>query len=103
MTDEQDALDLATAELAEAMVPAPDDVLEDCGPLACLWYLTQAAGFTLGRWAGTIDSPAGSELTDGDAPVQALSVLTQVMGMLNGACVLVDLLPEEAANAPTTP
>lgn len=100
MTDEQDALEIATRELAEGMVIPPDDLLDDIGPLGCLWYLTQCATFTLGRWAGTIDSDAGAELQDGDAPIQALEAITKATGILTGACALVSILPEDAGDIP---
>ncbi|MGH3571188.1 MAG: hypothetical protein ACRDUW_05065 [Pseudonocardiaceae bacterium] len=96
MTDVSDMRQRAVDELASEMVPTPDDVLTDCGPLATLWFLTQTAYTTMSRWTSTVADEVGAELKDGDEAIQALVAISQAAGILTGACVLMDMLPEEA-------
>lgn len=91
-----DPMQMAIDELASEMVPQPEDILEECGPLACLWYTTQLAVFTVGRFTGTIDSDAGTDIGDDDGPVRALAALTTAAGNLYGACIAVGILDEDA-------
>ena len=97
MTEGVDPMQVAVDELGGAMVPTPDDLLDDIGPMGCLWYLTQVAAFTLGRWAGTLDPDVVPDMTDDDGPVRALQAITLATGNLNAACIAVSILPEEAA------
>jgi hypothetical protein len=96
-----DALDLATAELADNMVPTPDDLLGDIGPLGVMWYLHEMCGYALQFYTGALSAPEAGDVEDDSGPVRALGALTTAMGVINGACIQVSLLPPEAAGAPT--
>src|SRR5579863_9850971 len=95
-----DPMAVATDELKGGMVLTPEDLLDDMGPLACLLYATQTLAFALGRFVGTVDSPEGADLKDGDGPVQALAAMTKALGVLHGACECVGLYPEGASEIP---
>lgn len=95
-SDDVDPFELATNELAANMVPTPDDVLDDCGPLACLYYSAQVLAFTVGRWAATMDTELIAAPDDGSEPVQALEAITRALGAITGACSLVGVYPPEA-------
>ena len=86
----------AKAELAKALLPAPDDFLGDVGPLAQLYYLDQVAWTVLRGLTGMLASGAGGDLDDDDPPVQALAALGDIVGRLDGVCQIMGLLPAEA-------
>ena len=86
----------AKAELAKAMLPAPDDFLGDVGPLAQLYYLDQVAWTVLRGMTGMLSSEVSADLDDDDPPVQALAALSDAVGRLDGICQIMGLLPAEA-------
>ena len=96
-TEAVDALELATAELAENMVPTPDDLLGDIGPLGVLWYLHEVAAYALQFYTGALSGDEARDVDDDSGPVRALGAMTTAMGVINGACIQVSLLPPEAA------
>jgi hypothetical protein len=94
MSDEIDPLEIATQELADAMCPTPDDLLGDIGPLGTLWYLHEVAAYTLQKCAGMVTSPDAGTLEDDSEPVRALAAITTAMGVINGACEILSLIPD---------
>jgi len=96
MPDEQDALEMAKAELAEQMFPAPEDYLNAVGPLAQLFYLDQLAYQVMKNFAAMLANAPGGPPPDGSEPVQALQAITEACGNLDGACVLLSIFPDEA-------
>jgi hypothetical protein len=96
MTETLDAQQLAKDELAEAMFPAPEDFLNDVGPLAQLYYVEQLAYQVMGNFAAMLANAPGGSPEDGSEPVQALSAIAEACGNLDAACVLLSILPAEA-------
>lgn len=96
MVGELDALVLATRELAENMVPTPDDILCDVGPLGAVWYLHELADYVIRFYTGALSGDEAADVTDDSGPVRALAALVMAMGEINGACVAISLLPDGA-------
>lgn len=98
---EQDANEMAQGELAANTVPTPDDVLQDVGPLAVLWYARELAYYAVKSWAAQLsltdhdDIHAESELSE------ALQGISLAAGNLDAACILVSLLPPDYADDAT--
>lgn len=86
----------ATDELATAMVPMPDDYLEDLSPPAAVLVLRQMAMATakvvLGATLSLGEDEAGP---DGALGELLRGVMSAVAGATH-ACVALDLLPPEA-------
>lgn len=99
-TEGIDPLAIATAELAEAMVPAPDDFLGDLGPLGAVWYCHEVAWATLRHYTALLAAPEGGSPDDDSEPVRAHHALGLAVGMLDQVCVILNLIEPEAA-APT--
>lgn len=97
--EEQDALVIATRELAAAYVPTPDDLLGDVGPLAVVWYLHEVADYVIQFYAGALSGDEARDVGDDSGPVRCLAALVTAMGVINGACIQIDLLPPDAARA----
>lgn len=97
-TDIDPAAD-AAHELASNTVPTPDDLLADVGPLTQLWYLRELSYSVMRLMAATLSIEGTDELPDNSPPVRALAVVSTVAGELDGACVLVGLLPDSYADA----
>lgn len=93
-----DALELAKSELAEAMVPDPEDLLADVGPLAQLFYLNQTAYQVLKNYAAMLTAKGIETPADDSEPVRALQMVAEACGMLDGACQELSILPREAAD-----
>jgi hypothetical protein len=96
MAVSQDAQDIARTELAEAMVPAPADLMADVGPLGRLFYLEQLAYSTLSAWAAMLSGDADEDPAATDERVVAMQGIAQACGALDAACVAVSILPPEA-------
>jgi hypothetical protein len=94
-TGEQDANELAQSELAANTVPTPDDVLADVGPLAVLWYARELAYYAVKFWSATLSADEAADIGDTSELGQALEALSLAAGNLDGACVLVSLLPSD--------
>lgn len=90
----------AKTELATAMVMAPEDLLNDVGPLAQLWFLNQVAWHVARSMTGMMSSDASAELEDEDPPVVALQELMQAVGILDQTCLTMGLLTTESVTAP---
>ena len=97
---EPDALDMATTELAEAMVPTPEDMLADVGPLAQAWYLQQLAYHVMRSFTAFLSTDEAGDVADDSEPVRALGALTTLCGIADGICVTLSILPAEAAGPP---
>lgn len=92
-----DPLVLAQSELQANMVPTPEDVLQDVGPFAQLWYAAQTVNVVLATMTAMVadlpdDDPAATEVS-----TLVLQGLTLVSGELGGVCVTAGLLPPDAA------
>jgi hypothetical protein len=94
---DDDALELAKTELATEMVPDPIDILQDCGPLAQLWFAHQAAYGVMQSFIGMQSGVEGEVLPDDSEPVRALAALAKACGNLDAACQLLNLLPADDA------
>ena len=86
---------VAQSELAQNMVPTPDDLLADVGPLTQLWYARELCYSVMRLMAASLSLDDGEPLPDDSEPVRALAALTEACGMLDGGCVLVSLLPAD--------
>jgi len=87
----------AKVELATAMVPVPEDLLADIGPLGQVFYLRELGWHVLRSITGMLSDAASRELEDDDPPVIALQQLSMIMGELDGLCVTLSLIdPAEA-------
>lgn len=98
-TDTEDPAENAAAELASNTVPTPDDLLSDVGPLTQLWYLRELSYSVMRVLAATLSIDQGDDMPDDSEPVRALAVVALVAGELDGACVLVGLLPPDYADS----
>ena len=96
--NEQDANEMAQGELAANTVPTPDDVLADVGPLAVLWYARELAYYAVTFWTATLSADEAADIGDTSELAQALEAISLAAGNLDGACVLVSLLPSEYAD-----
>lgn len=95
-----DPAEVARTELAESMIIAPPDLLGDIGPMGQLFYLEQMIWHVLSGWTGMLAVADGDDVPDDSEPVRALAALTLAAGQVDAACVLVSLLPPEAASGP---
>jgi hypothetical protein len=102
MADDQmiDPADIARDELAAEMVPTPEDLLGDIGPMGTLWYLQQTMAYTVQKWAAMLSDPAAGEIEDNSGPVRALTALVTANGVINGACIEVALADDDSAGSP---
>ena len=96
-----DALTDVQAELSAAMMPWPDDVLEDLTPQAAIFYLRQCCMATAKIVLGAAISLGG----DGDEEAGALDEVNNGLAMavvgVTHACVALEILPKEAEEALT--
>lgn len=100
MATETDAQQLAVNELAAATVPTPDDLLGDVGPLAQVFYLEQLAYAVMRAYTAMLSASDDDAMPDDSEPVRALAALGEACGNLDAACILLSILPPEAASAP---
>ena len=92
------ALGTARTELAAGQYPAPEDCLRDLDPITGLFYVEQWVYECLRIWA--LNAAA---VEDEDPAVvaqvgEALEAIGLACGNLDAACVLMGLLPPEAAD-----
>jgi hypothetical protein len=92
---EQDANELAQGELAANTVPTPEDVLMDVGPLAVLWYARELTYYAVKSWAAQLSADEAGDIGEASELAQALEAISLAAGNLDGACVLVSLLPSD--------
>ena len=102
MADELDPQQTARDELADNMVPTPDDLLDNIGPFGLMWYLEQLAYYVMNQWTAFLVAAAKDDVPDGSEPVQALAAIADAVGHIDGALVLLKMLPDEAVSHGTT-
>jgi hypothetical protein len=90
---------MAQGELAANTVPTPDDVLADVGPLAALWYARETVYYAVKFWAATLSGDEAANVGDTSELASALEAMATAGGNLDGACMLVALLPADYASA----
>jgi hypothetical protein len=93
-----DPADDALNELGQNMVPTPDDLLGDLSPITQVWYLRELAYSVMRTLAATLAIDGADELPDDSPPVRTLAVVSTVAGELDGAAILVGLLPDDYAS-----
>lgn len=94
-SDIYDPEQAARAELGANSVPTPDDLMADVGPLAVLLYLRELSYYGMRLMSASLSIDNAEPPADDSEPVRALAALSQVCGELDGACVLVGLLPAD--------
>lgn len=90
-----DPQEIAAKELAEGMVPVPEDFLPAMGPFANLYYFWQVASQVLPIWVANLAVEGNEDLGDGGELAPALEAITQALGLITGACQLVGILPPD--------
>lgn len=91
-----DPNDLARNELAEAMIPTPDDVMSDLSPLAGLFYLEQMGWAVLTSFTAYAEETQGKNKAADDDLAVTLNELAMLVGGLDQTCARIGLLPVEA-------
>lgn len=95
MSDVIDPQDIAARELAEGMVPVPEDFLPSMGPFANLYYAWQVLSQVLPNWVAHLAAEGGEDIEDGGELVPALDAIGQALGLITGACQMVSILPSD--------
>ncbi len=94
--DDTTAYDAASAELSRAMVPMPDDFVEDLSPPAAMLFLRQCtmaiAKVVLGATISLSEDP---DEADGPLGEAMRGIMAAVAGTTH-ACVAIGLLPQAA-------
>lgn len=94
-----DPFEVAQSELKANTVPTPDDVLQDVGPFAALWYARETGYYAMRLMSATLSIDGAEAPADDSEPVRALAALSTACGQLDGACALVGLLPLDYADS----
>lgn len=91
-----DPQEMAKAELAEAMIPTPDDIMEELTPLGALYYWEQLGWATLTTWTAHVQDmdDQGDEAASEMAGV--LQGIATALGGLDAVCATIGLVPAEA-------
>ncbi len=92
-------LDQVQAELAAAMVPWPDDYIQELTPPAALFLLRQTAMATLQVIAGGAVALGEDPDSDSGSLGEILNGLAACVAGATHACVALELLPPEAEEA----
>lgn len=87
---------LARQELAAAMIPTPEDVVTDLSPLGALFYLEQLGWAVLTCWTAYSQEQAEQGVEGADDLAVTLSQVGAIVGMLDGTCARIGLIPPEA-------
>lgn len=96
MTDALDAMMMARDDLVANMVPVPEDLLSEVGPLAKLYFAEQTAYEVLKHFAADL-ATFGAGDTDLEATVgKAMQGIATAAGALDEACIAMGILPSEA-------
>ena len=91
-----DPQELAKRELAEQMIPTPDDVCASLSPLAALYYIEQLGWAVYTLWTAHVaDSVTDDAAVNADL-AETLSGVGLVVGELDAVCVRIGLIPPEA-------
>jgi len=91
-----DPQELAKQQLADGSVPAPEDLLADLDPLAALYYLEQTGWMVLNMWTGFAQEQQDANADGAEDLAVTLSQVAAVVGMLDGACARIGLIPTDA-------
>ena len=94
-------LDTVQAELAEKMVPWPDEFIEELTPPAALFLLRQTAMATMKVVTGGVLSLNEDGTEDGGAITEVMNGVAACIAGSTHACVALELLPKEAEEALT--
>lgn len=86
----------AQAELAANMTPAPDAIVEDLSPMASLFYLERLAWQVLTSWTAHVTEMGSAEVELQDDIAQTLNGLATAVGMIDGVCERIGLIPQGA-------
>lgn len=93
---EIDPCEIARTELAQAMVPTPDDIVGDLSPLACLYFLEQLGWAVLTCWTAYASDEADKGSESADDLAETLNAIAMTVGQLDQTCARIGLLPVEA-------
>ena len=96
-----DPEEMVRGELAAAMIPTPEDVMEDLSPLAGLFYLEQLGWAVLTSFTAYAQEQLDAEVEGADDLSVTLSQIGAIVGMLDGTCARIGLIPPEAVPPPT--
>lgn len=90
-------MDAVLEELAQGAYPSPDDCLETLSPPAALYYTEQMAEACVRHFTEVMarSADAGEEVPEDVG--QVLDAIASAAGQLVAACVLLSVLPPEAA------
>ena len=97
----EDILATVQAELSGAMVPWPDDYMDELSPPACLLLLRQVSMATLTAIAGGTASLGEEGDQDSGALGEILNGVAAAIAGATHACVALGILPAEAEEALT--
>ena len=92
-TTDLDPEEIAAKELAEGMVPMPEDFIPAMSPFAALYYTWKVLGEVLPVWVAHLAGPGAEDLGDGGELIPALDAISQASGLIIGACQMINLLP----------
>lgn len=87
---------LAKNELSEAMIPTPDDVVNDLSPLAALYYLEQLGWATLNVWTAYAQEAEDTKQDGADDLAITLQQVASIVGSLDATCARIGLIPADA-------
>lgn len=91
-----DPHEMAKAELASAMIPAPEDQVTDLTPIGALYLLEQMGWAVLTLWT----AHAEDQVSEADDVTSDLATTLQgigtCVGMLDEICARIGVLPLEA-------
>lgn len=92
--DGLDPEEMAKTELAKAMIPTPDDIMDELSPLAALYLLDQMAWATFTNWTAWLSDMTDEQKADAESAAPTLSGLGLVCGELDAICAAIGLAPQ---------
>src|ERR1700744_686759 len=93
-----DPMEIAKTELAKAMVPTPDDIMEMLSPIAALYYLEQLGWGTFRLWTAYAQDEVGKD-PDAEADLaETLQGIGVSVGAIDAVAARIGLIPPEAVN-----
>lgn len=95
-TADLDPEQIARKELAEAMIPTPEDVVTDLSPLGALFYLEQLGWAVLTSWTAYSQEQADAGAEGAEDLSVTLGQVASIVGMLDGTCARIGLIPPDA-------
>ena len=91
-----DPQEMAKKELAEVMIPTPDDVCESLSPIAALYYFEQLGWKLLTLWVAHVSDSIGADPEINAELSATLTAINMIVGETDAVCVNIGLLPPEA-------